>query len=530
MKKKISTRTFFILFVFLVLYLTLVCYFFYLNIIKGKYFLSLSNNNFFKIRNLYSARGDILDRNNEIIVTNQRKFRLILMIKKKAFSNEVFNNIENLFDIETGFIKKKNKHNYFTIVKIFDNMKDLNLWKYNNVIEDNVILEEFWHRHNLYVCFNHLMGYIQYNLNNEKPLKGLEKAYNFLLEGKIVKQKIFMDTHQNIINQVQTDDYQKGKNLHTTLCLQAQLYAESLLKNFKGGVVMMNNKGEILVNFSSPMLYVYEEVDKKNNYHLNKTLQERYPPGSIFKIISALSLLQIQHHKPYRGVFCSGVHMIGQQKFHCWQRSGHGYIKNIAEAIKVSCNIFFYENCYQLGEYAKFFVFFSNELGLNNKSQNILTEEITTSTKISKTKTQMMLCSIGQGFANATIIQMCIMITSVMTGNKISSTYTTQNQILPKLNINNDILIEVQKYIKSTFTDGGTCSKLVNGPHDYFGKTGTAQVMSFKHKYTKEHSIFVGGDTSSNCFIAMLVENAGFGSATAGRLSIQLLDYIRPYI
>lgn len=527
--RKINFRTFFVLFLLLVLYLSVVGYLFYLQVIKGKYFSSLSNNNFFKTRYVYSQRGRILDRNKQVIVDNERKFRLILMIKEQQNIINILENIEEILDIDADNLKKKMKNNYFSVIKTFENTNDLNSWKFNNKVDQNVFLEEYWCRKNIYKSFNHITGYMQYAIFLEKPLKGLEKTYNKLLEGKIIEHRIFMDTRHNIINHVKIGEEESGQDLSTTLFIPGQLYAEKLFGNYKGGVIVMNHLGEIIVNFSSPMLKVYDNTPVSENYFLNKTMQEKYPPGSFFKIISALTLLK--QNKKIDPVVCTGHIKIGNRNFYCWKRAGHGIIEDIAEAIQCSCNIFFYKNCLKLDDFAEDFFTYLQAVGFNNKTQNIISEEVASKISFPKSKMQMMMIAIGQGLASTTILQNCVAIASIMSGKKIVPTFVSNNQIFSKIPIEDDILKKIQNYIKSTFQGKGTCAGLAMANRDFFGKTGTAQIMSMKEGksflgYKREHSIFVGGEGKTNLYISILVENAGFGSKIAGTFATQLLDFI----
>jgi penicillin-binding protein 2 len=526
-KKNISSRKFLVLFTLIFMYLILVFYLFYLQIIKGKQFAFLADSNAFKIRYIYSPRGNILDRNGEIIVGNKRKFRLILMIKKKNTLNDILENIEEVLEIDSKDLQKRIQQNYFAVVKVFDNLEDLNKWKFNHKIEDNVFLEEFWVRDNYYECFNHITGYMQYTISNDKPIKGLEKIYNSALEGRIIQHNISMDTNRNVLTHKKNAIYKNGKNLVTTLLLRAQLYAEKLFGHFQGGVVIMNRKGEILVSFSSPNLKVYENIPSKNNCYFNKVFQGKYPPGSIFKTITSMTLMEIG----FQSVVCNGFMQIGNRTFHCWKRSGHGLIDNIEKAFRYSCNVFFYSNCCQLGDFKEVFFRNLNELGFNKKTQNVFSEEISAPMKQPSNKIQMMMMSFGQGFANSTILQNCIMVVNLMTGKKIIPTFTDFSNEPLELNIDITILLKTQNLLRSTFSEGGGCERLWQANRKFFGKTGTAQVMSMTNGksfsgYKKEHSIFVGGEEDSQLYVSILVENAGFGIDTAGTFAIKLLNFI----
>ncbi len=528
----INKRTFITMFCLVVMYLTLVIYLFYLQIINGIKYKFLANNNNCKIRYIFSPRGVIYDRYHKEIVINKLSFRLVLMVKKNKTLKELIGEISDIFQINIKDIEKNINKNYFTIIKKFKDLNEVNAWKYNNQLNENIFFEEYWCRENIYEAFNHITGYMKYDINNEISIKGLEKIYNNTLEGKKVSHKIYLDTHKNIIEDIKRDNYEKGKDLFTTFHLKAQLYGEKLFNGYRGSIIVMNKEGEVLVAYSSPHLKVYEENIKDNNY-FNKIFQGKYPPGSIFKVISIMTLFTTNEFTP---ICCSGSIYIGNRKFHCWKRTGHGSVNSIEDAFKKSCNIFFYVNCSNLKNYMKYFFLYLKEFGFEEKTQDIFPEEIKATMKRPEKKSEMMMMSIGQGFANSTLIQNCKLVASLMTGNKITPNFIKSNKNISKneftkLNVDDDVLKKVQKAICSTFEEGGNCYHLKKDKYDFFGKTGTAQVMSLKggknfSGYKKEHALFTGGELKSGLFVSALVENAGFGVGTAGVFSTKLLEFI----
>ena len=100
------------------------------------------------------------------------------MVKKNKNLKELITEISNILNVKIKDIEKNINQNYFTIIKKFKNIDEVNSWKYNKKLNDNVFFEEYWCRENLYECFNHMTGYIKYDLNRETPIKGLEKIYN----------------------------------------------------------------------------------------------------------------------------------------------------------------------------------------------------------------------------------------------------------------------------------------------------------------------------------------------------------------
>ena len=98
------------------------------------------------------------------------------------------------------------------------------------------------------------------------------------------------------------------------------------------------------------------------------------------------------------------------------------------------------------------------ELGFEEKTQHIFPEEIKAKMKRPKTKSEMMMMGIGQGFANTTLIQNCKLVASLITGNKVNPSFIKNSNKFQKLNISENILQKVQKAIVSTPNSGPTDS------------------------------------------------------------------------
>ena len=180
----INKRTFIVTFCLIVMYTTLIIYLFYLQVVNGIKYKLLSSNNNCKIRYIFSPRGVIFDKNNKILVGNRLSFRLVLMVKKNKNIKDLMGEISDFFNVNIKEVARDINKNYFTVVKKFKDIYEVNSWKYNNKLAENVFFEEYWCRENLYEVFNHITGYIKYDLNDEVSIKGLEKIvenlfYNF---------------------------------------------------------------------------------------------------------------------------------------------------------------------------------------------------------------------------------------------------------------------------------------------------------------------------------------------------------------
>lgn len=144
----------------------------------------------------------------------------------------------------------------------------------------------------------------------------------------------------------------QGKNIATSLDIELQLAAETAMSQRTGAAVALDVRtGEVLVMVSKPDYDPYTRVPnlkpdddvEKSGVWLNRAIQGRYPPGSTFKIITAIAGLRSGAIEPGTSrSLCPGFFMVGNRSFPCWNHNGHGE-RDIVTAIRDSCNVFFYK-------------------------------------------------------------------------------------------------------------------------------------------------------------------------------------------
>lgn len=207
----------------------------------------------------------------------------------------------------------------------------------------------------------HVLGYV--GEVNEKDLEdnayykrgdyigksGLELSYEELLRGRKGKRVIQVDVHNREIGHYmhgQLDTMpEEGLNLYTTLDADLQEYAEKLMANKRGCIVAIEpSTGEVLTLLSAPTYdpnLLVGRVRGENFVKLNsdiskplfnRALQAQYPPGSIFKIAQAMTALHLGAITPNTGFVCDKV--LGCHN--------HPSARNVQDAIKMSCNPYFY--------------------------------------------------------------------------------------------------------------------------------------------------------------------------------------------
>lgn len=188
---------------------------------------------------------------------------------------------------------------------------------------------------------------------------GIERAFNEHLRGEsgldiwVVDPSGFQ--HERAVRRAP----RKGQDLYLSLDLDLQQAAEEALAGYTGALVALDVRtGEVLalaslpaydLNALSPVmpLAVKEEIDAAGAW-LNRAVQGLYPPGSTFKAITALAALRAGADHIDEEVMCTGYYTVGNRRFPCNHRAGHG-MEDLEGALRDSCNIYFYVTALEAG-------------------------------------------------------------------------------------------------------------------------------------------------------------------------------------
>ena len=155
---------------------------------------------------------------------------------------------------------------------------------------------------------------------------------------------------------------------------------------------------------------------------INKTTLGQYPPGSVFKMVTALAVLEAGIN-PSGAYYCSGYLELGKERFHCWKRGGHGW-QNMRKALCESCDVYFYEVAQRVGIDAIAAV--ARRLGLGDTISFDLPSQVKgiIPTKDWKYGTygvgwkrgETLVCSIGQGYVLTTPLQNAVLVARMVNG------------------------------------------------------------------------------------------------------------------
>ena len=301
--------------------------------------------------------------------------------------------------------------------------------------------------------FTHILGYVgeasQNDLIQNEAIKknhvaglrvgkiGLEKTFEKRLIGTNGVQRYEVNAYGKRINQLDFEEGQKGKDIRLTLDLEVQKLTSELLRDKAGSISVMDiYTGDIIAMQSSPSfdpnLFLYG-IGQKNwdlirkdplKPLINKTVYGLYSPGSTIKPIVALSALENDVVSPKNIVRCTGKMEMYGQTYHCWKKKGHGYM-DLRNAIKQSCDVYFYETARKLG--VDRLNLTASKFGLGNTVlKGTLGHEkkgLVPNTKWKREKLgqswvlgETILTGIGQGYIQTTPLQLCLMTAQLANG------------------------------------------------------------------------------------------------------------------
>jgi len=536
----------------IIIFFALIIYRLYdLQIQRGQEFAQKAFSNRIRVQKLAAPRGRILDRNGEEIVTNRPSFNVVLM-REDAIDPEVLMKKlapvlhEEVSAIWDRFREAADTPQHMPVVL----KKDID-WKTLAYIEshkntDFPGVEIQVQPVRVYAFGNlmsHLIGYLGIiNKNELEQLpederrfasgdligkRGLERLREKDLHGEKGEAQTVVDSHGFVQTRDKKEEPFPGRDIYLTLDAPMQRMVEGVMaKNDLAGaaVVMEVNTGRILVSVSSPELPLdqfaggisktdYQALeDNPRKPQINKVVQATYPPGSTYKMVTALAGLATGVITKDTTVFCPGYYTFGGHTYGCWKHRGHGTV-DLRRAVAESCDTYFYTVGQRVGvdrlaEYA-------HKMGLGAQSGVEMEGERagTIPSKEWKLRTEgkkwydgeTMSVAIGQGANAVTPLQICLMTATLATGGvrmkpmvieKIVDIHSGQAKSFPpevaeRLPLNSDYMSIIRQGMMDVVQGPrGTAHRAAITGLTIAGKTGSAQVVRLaQYKNLKETAI-----------------------------------------
>ena len=589
--RNLSCRLKFFYFFLVLVFLIVLARLWWLQIINGDYFFDLSENNRIKLQEITAPRGIIYDRNRVILAKNIPSFDVSLLRPGVKSLEEILPFLSNALNIPPEEIVRRVQNSLSQPrrkpikIKADVKRKELSLIEFFKLNLPNIVIEAFPKRHYPFKkSLSHVLGYLgkinetelknlasdDYGIGDYIGKSGVEKVFDKRLRGKNGWVQFEVDAIGRKKRSLGSFHPSPGENFYLTIDVDLQCLADKALGDNMGAVVVMDpNNGEILALVSHPSFDInlfsrgissdkWNSLVKNNNSPLNnKVIQGLYPPGSLFKIITAISALEEKKITPGTTFFCTDSFPFGNRVYHCWKKGGHGEL-NLYEAIEQSCDIYFYNlgrlvGIDSLAHYAGLFglgkptgfVFQSEKPGL------IPTKEWKEKTKkIPWQKGETLSSAIGQSFNLVTPLQMAVLISAIANNGKIyipklikkitdtddkiikesSAEPASQVPISPEsIRIIRESLYRVIQSPRGT----GKAARIEGV--EMAGKTGTSQVVSLPADQQKSKLPFCFRDHAwfaafapfdkPRIAVVVLVEHGGSGSETAVPIAKQILHY-----
>ena len=561
---------------------------YFLQIYQGEKYALLSDSNRTSKRLTVPPRGTINDRNGVELAVNIQNFQAMLIPEQSRNIEKLLPQLAHILQLDEDTINRIKKdithHRRFVPVKIKDNLtwEEVATLMLNNNRFPGLIIDEGLIRSYPYKEYTaHPLGYVgsvsETDLQkSDAPLlqvpgfkigkSGFEKTYDQTLRGTEGSLTYEINAYGRIIREIEKKDGIKGKDLDLTIDIRLQKIAYDAFGNESGAAVVLDvHTGEILAFVSvpsfDPNLFVdgisvtnwQKLINDEKTPMTNKAISGQYSPGSTFKIVVALAALEAGTITQQTKSFCSGKMQLGNHFFHCWRHSGHGSL-NVVDAIKHSCDIFFYETAMKLGiekiasMSRRLGLGQTYDLGLENQKAGVIPDKQWKKEKLKQPwqKGETVIAGIGQGYVLVTPIQLVTMLSRVVNGGyEIFPTFIKQdNSPTPKkLDINpKNLEIVKQGMFEVVNGIGGTATraKLKLKDVKMGGKTGTTQVrrISLKERAQgikrdedlpwkwRNHAWFMAYAPHDNpkYAIAVIVEHGRSGSGVAAPIASKILE------
>lgn len=576
----------------------------YIQIYRGDYYREVSERNRVRKIEIPAPRGIIFDRNGEVVLGNRPFYDLVYIPQYVADKDTTFKIISRLLHVpvtrfEARLEMSRGQPRFLPISLKRDlSQHEVSIIEANKIFLPGIEVRVAPRRDYGPDVPPHLLGYLKeidpealdtlndsnqsnpYLLGDLVGKQGIELRWEKYLRGQRGYQLIQVDAFGRQSQGLEDAGWslpsvpsKPGADLELTIDYELQKATKAAFAGKNGSVVVLNPQtGEVLAAVSEPgfdpkmMQQGVSSEDWRELLEnpfkplLDKTSGGEFPPGSVYKSVVAMAGLEEHVIDENRTVYCPGFYNLGNRRFYCHDRNGHGSV-NMAKALLKSCDVYFYQIGIELGvdriaRYARAF-------GLGAKLGVALNME---KPGLIPTSAWKMLTyrlpwaggdtpniSIGQGYDLMTPMQMANLYATIANGGKLWKPYYVNkvtNHVGETIYEHHPELIrEVKEVSPKTFAlvraalqsvvmdAGGTGRNAAVPGVTVAGKSGSVQVVSLKKNTNKpgtdvsmnwkEHAMFTAFSPTENAEIAVAVVSqndiVGGGGKSAGPVAGKII-------
>ncbi|WP_101065683.1 penicillin-binding protein 2 [Roseovarius salinarum] len=560
----------------------------YLQLDQADQYRLLADENRINIRLIPPARGRIFDRNGAIIADNVPSYRITMVREEAGDVAEVIRRLSALVELDDNALNRameEMQRSALLPVTVADRVswEEISRVAVNAPVLPGVIPEVGLSRHYpMRRDYAHVVGYVgpvsESDLERidtpDQVLRiprfqigkvGLEATREDLLRGKAGTRRVEVNATGRVMRELDRREGQSGADLQISIDDALQGYVQARLgKQSAAAVVIDCESGDVLASASSPSfdpnLFVRGISVKDYNALLenryrplpNKAVQGIYPPGSAFKMVTALAALEDGQIDAEETIYCPGHFDVSDRRFHCWKRGGHGHM-NLHNSLRESCDVYYYDLALRVG--IEKISAMARRLGLGVQHELAMSSvaEGLAPTKDWKRRIKgrdwvlgdSVNAAIGQGFVLASPLQLAVMSARLATGRSVAPRLIKSIDGVEQparagdpLGLSETNLRRVRAAMSAvTNHRRGTAysSRIVEDAFRMAGKTGTSQVRNITTDERaggvrrnedlpweqRDHAIFVNfaPEESPRIAVAVVVEHGGGGSTTAAPIA-----------
>ncbi len=548
-------------------------------------------------------RGEVEDRNGEILASNYSAYTLEITPSKVPDLDAVLNELEPLVTISKRDRRRFNKllseTKAFEAIPIRTLLSDEEVarfaaqrWRFPGV----EIRARFFRNYPLGATASHLVGYIgRINQREQDEIDswpdeeranyrgtdyigklGIEQFYEKELHGKTGIERIETSAGGRAVRILDSRPARPGRTIELTIDAKLQQMTEQLLGDRRGALVAIDPRnGEILAFVSTPTFDPNSFVegidveswralaDSPDKPLLNRAIRGRYPPGSTYKPFMGLAALELGKRSPQATTYDPGYWIFGDNKFRSHGDESLGNV-DLRTSIVKSSNTYYYALANDLGVDAihDFMAPFGfgqiTGIDLHGEQSGILPSQAWKRAAYKRADQQRWYAGetislgIGQGYNSFTMLQLASA-TATLANRGVqypphlmrairesrNSTTQTMASVMPRdLNLNQKNVDHVIEAMVGVTQEGTSRLSFASAPYLSAGKTGTAQAVTIGQnekydakklaEYERDHSLYIAFAPADapEIALAIVVENAGFGSAHAAPIARRVFDYV----
>ncbi|MGA1068087.1 MAG: penicillin-binding protein 2 [Burkholderiaceae bacterium] len=548
-------------------------------------------------------RGEVEDRNGEILASNYSAYTLEITPSKVPDLDAVLNELEPLVTISKRDRRRFNKllseTKAFEAIPIRTLLSDEEVarfaaqrWRFPGV----EIRARFFRNYPLGATASHLVGYIgRINQREQDEIDswpdeeranyrgtdyigklGIEQFYEKELHGETGIERIETSAGGRAVRILDSRPARPGRTIELTIDAKLQQMTEQLFGNRRGALVAIDPRnGEILAFVSAPTFdpNLFVEgidveswralADSPDKPLLNRAIRGRYPPGSTYKPFMGLAALELGKRSPQATTYDPGYWIFGDNKFRSHGDESLGNV-DLRTSIVKSSNTYYYALANDLGVDAihDFMAPFGfgqiTGIDLRGEQSGILPSQAWKRAAYKRADQQRWYAGetislgIGQGYNSFTMLQLANA-TATLANRGVqypphlmrairesrNSTAQTMSSVTPRdLNLNQKNVDHIIEAMVGVTQEGTSRLSFANAPYLSAGKTGTAQAVTIGQnekydakklaEYERDHSLYIAFAPADapEIALAIVVENAGFGSAHAAPIARRVFDYV----